>query len=184
MCKWKAIIIHKTNLVSLSHRYRPEQGVSLPLLEVWLRVHGHQQSGGTPAAASETRLHPGCWLREVPTEQRFVLFYVFNFSSFSPSYTPPILFESTRFDISTSLNIPFFLHRLRLRASMHSQQEADALPLPSMWLCSPRPISDDVTQVQTSRSQPWPIHELYQLTHDLQRLDSYLIKTQLPVKNL
>lgn len=52
-------------LFSLLHRYRAEQGVALPLSEVRVRVHGHQQGGGPPAPAPEVGLDHGRGLREV-----------------------------------------------------------------------------------------------------------------------
>lgn len=42
-----------------------EQGVPLPLSQVRLRVHRHQQGGGAQAAAPEARLDPGGRVREV-----------------------------------------------------------------------------------------------------------------------
>lgn len=47
---------------------------------------------------------------------------------------------------------------------MHSQQEADSLPLPAMRIRRPRPLSDDVTQVQTPGSWTRTFHQR-QLTH-------------------
>jgi hypothetical protein len=42
-----------------------KQGVALPLPEMRVRVHRHQQGGGPPAAAPEARLDHGRRLREV-----------------------------------------------------------------------------------------------------------------------
>lgn len=46
-------------------RCSSKQGVALPLPQVRVRVHRHQQSGGPPAAAPETGLNHGRRLREV-----------------------------------------------------------------------------------------------------------------------
>lgn len=54
---------------------------------------------------------------------------------------------------------------------MYPQQEADPLPLLTVRFRSPRPLSDDVTQVQTPGSEPWTLHQRYQLTRDLTKSD-------------
>lgn len=46
-------------------RRGPEELVALPLPQVRLLLHGHQQGGRPPAAAPEARLHHGRRLREV-----------------------------------------------------------------------------------------------------------------------
>ncbi len=46
-------------------RREPEELEPLPLPEVRLLLHGHEQGGGTQAPASEARQHHGRWVREV-----------------------------------------------------------------------------------------------------------------------
>lgn len=51
--------------ICLFRRHRPEQGVALPLSQVRVRVHGHQQSGGAQAPTPEIGLDHGRGFREV-----------------------------------------------------------------------------------------------------------------------
>ena len=46
-------------------RCKSEELEPLPLPEVRLLLHGHQQGGGAQAAAPEAGLHPGRGIREV-----------------------------------------------------------------------------------------------------------------------
>lgn len=58
------------------------------------------------------------------------------------------------------------LYRLRLRTPMHPQQEADSLPLFTMWLRCLRSLSNDLPQVQTPGGQPRPINQCDKLTSE------------------
>ncbi len=54
------------NVCFLSVRRRePEELEPLPLPEVRLLLHGHEQGGGTQAPAPKARQHHGRWVREV-----------------------------------------------------------------------------------------------------------------------